>query len=333
MGRIKEFDVFSLHERYLKGESPKKLAKEVGVHYATLINRFNSNNLLITRSKRFSVNHCYFSTIDNRCKSYYLGLIYADGNVHKNRLSIALQEEDSHILEQFKKDINFTGPVVHLEKRKDNHKNQKRLEISSKTLIKSLRDLGVIERKSNKLDSLPKIDRKFILSFVLGYFDGDGCVGTDKRSKAPTFSLVGNKPFLEEVKNVLDSFGVIRYSNNINECRVKGKFTLDYKSKRSAFDIYNLLYKNQNRFFHRKRKKFLDVLNNINTSNNRGKAILQYSMSGKLLNKFNTIDDVLSYMKISDPGKIYKCIRGVNSSSMGYIWKAEEYSIKVDYDI
>ena len=135
-----EFNVKEYHKRYLEGESPKKLAKEIGVHYATLINRFNENKLPILRSKSISLNHYYFKEIDTHRKAYFLGLLLADGNVTNNTVTISLQERDKHILESFKKELNYSGKLYFVKKRKKHHSNQNCFSFTSKILVTHLKN-------------------------------------------------------------------------------------------------------------------------------------------------------------------------------------------------
>src|SRR5690554_4215565 len=143
MKRI-EFDVESYYNRYYKGENPKELANEIGVHYATLINRFNENGYLILRSKSISLKHHYFESIDSHRKAYFLGLLLSDGCISGNRVIIYLQERDKHILETFKKEIEFSGELRFVKKEKLNHSNQFALEFSSKKMVDDLNKLNCI---------------------------------------------------------------------------------------------------------------------------------------------------------------------------------------------
>lgn len=319
-----EFDVNKYHKRYFEGENPRELAKELGVHYATLINRFNEYKLPILRSKSISLNHNYFNAIDNHKKAYFLGLLLSDGNVRNNTVSISLQERDKHILESFKEDLNFSGKFYFIKKKEEHHRNQICLSFTSKIIVSELKKLGVVENKANIINAIPNIEHKFLNSFILGYFDGDGTIGIDKRSNAPNFGITGNKDFLINIRKVLDDY-IYRESESINQCFIKHKFTLDYKSKRAFFEIYHYLYMDCDIYLHRKKEKFEKILESLNTSNNRNKKIRQYDLNGTFIKEYNSIEEIKEKFKLISVDKIYKCIRGVNKSSMGFKWKTVNY--------
>jgi len=323
MKRI-EFDVIIYYNRYFKGENPKILAKEIGCHYVTLINRFKESKLELINSKGISLDHNYFTNINTHKKAYFLGLIMSDGCIKNNNVIISLQETDKHILEEFILDLKYNGKLYFVKKRKKSHQNQWRLEFTSKIIVENLKKMGIVERKSNKIEKVPKINKNYYNSFLLGYFDGDGTVGIDNRSNAPVFSIVGNKEFLYSVRDILDDH-IYRESNNINQCSIRHKYSLDYKGKRSFFELYEYLYKNCGVFLFRKKKKYVKILKNLNTKNNRNKKILQCDMHGNIIKIFNTPIELKQEFGLNSLDKIHKCIRGINNSSMGYKWKVEEY--------
>ena len=128
------------------------------------------------KRKTFSIKKNYFKVIDSAKKAYWLGFIAADGynNITYGRLAIALNEKDIDRLENFKKDISFTGKIL------SQHKifNSVCLTIHDRDIVKDLKNLGITQRKSLSLafpteESVPK---KLIWHYLRGYFDGDGSI-------------------------------------------------------------------------------------------------------------------------------------------------------------
>jgi hypothetical protein len=60
---------------------------------------------------KYSINENYFKIIDTQKKAYFLGLLYSDGTLClKDKLvAISLSEKDGYIIDEFIKDIKFTG--------------------------------------------------------------------------------------------------------------------------------------------------------------------------------------------------------------------------------
>lgn len=318
------FDVDKYHKRYFEGESAKDLAKEIGCSYATVLNKFNERGLPILNSKSISLNHNYFNKVDTHEKAYFLGLLLADGCVYKNRIVISLQERDKEILNKFSESIKFSGVLGFREKIKETHRNQYYLEFSSKIVVKALKILKCVPNKSNKLKRLPNIESQYIPSLIRGYFDGDGHVTLDKRSSNPVFGVTGNIEFLECIRNELDR-SVFRDSDAISKCGDVDKYNLYYKSKRSFYELYHYLYKKAPVYLKRKRSKFEKIISQLDTTNNRNKKIIQMDEDGNILQTFDSMKEVKNHFNLNDVGKIYKCIRGINKTSIGFKWKTASY--------
>ena len=64
-------------------------------------------NRLELKKEKYTYNHNYFENIDTKEKAYWLGFIYADGNVNKagSTLRINLQGKDHLHLAKFNKHI------------------------------------------------------------------------------------------------------------------------------------------------------------------------------------------------------------------------------------
>ena len=132
----------------------------------------------------YKVNHDYFDKIDTERKAYFLGLIYADGTIvsasnRQKQLCIALQEEDSYLLEEICKDIKpFKEITISYPPNIAKHNWKKRavFKVSSDLICQKLIDMGCIQRKSKLGMTFPSLDENLIHHFIRGFFDGDGCI-------------------------------------------------------------------------------------------------------------------------------------------------------------
>src|SRR6478609_846753 len=173
--------------------------------------------------RKYKLNEDYFQDINTEKKAYFLGLILADGCVHKRRLTISLQEEDRYILEKFIRELKFTGNLYKIKPRNPNHKIQYNLTIVSEKIIKDLNRLGIIERKSLVV-KFPKIDDNLIVHFIRGVFDGDGSVFKTIRKtgrEEVKAEFVGSIPFINELakyiqKQDINVNGIKLVNNNKN---------------------------------------------------------------------------------------------------------------------
>lgn len=175
------------------------LISEIGIKRALLrkgINKRSSSEC----NRRYDRNQHYFDIIDTPNKTYILGLLYADGCNHTahNAITLSLQEEDVGILEIIKNELEYTGSLrlSRLNDKNINYKNQYILCINDEYLSARLADLGVVNAKSLKLTFPEFLNQDLLRHFVRGYFDGDGCVYYDEKTKKVPNSNRRNNRFL-----------------------------------------------------------------------------------------------------------------------------------------
>jgi hypothetical protein len=148
----------------------------------------------------------YFDEIDSKEKAYWLGVLFADGNVGKDdRITFHQNLENSELVYNFADAIGFNKNKI-----KDGDKVL--LRIGNKRLAVGLKKYGCIPAKS-KIILLPKLNsRRLYLAFLLGYYDGDGTVKTSKITS-------GSKRFLEQIKEMF---------------KIKNKINI----RKGAYDLY-----------------------------------------------------------------------------------------------
>lgn len=246
-------------DEYNCGLSLKNLSKKYGNSRKTLINLLKESGCnLRDRSvshRRFSVDEWIFQNIDSHEKAYLLGFIYSDGNVYKNKLQIAIHKNDIEILRNFKKIMKSNHKLY-------NDKTIKRFIIRSEKIVNDLFKLGVNPRKSLvlKFPTTKQVGLKYINSFILGFFDGDGHISMCDEKNGAQFGLTSTFEFLESVRNILKN------ELNVNSSLYKEKRSLNntwylriwlpYKSEKTN-KIYSYLYKNISFSLKRKKNKFI----------------------------------------------------------------------------
>ena len=137
-----------------------------------LSNYFKSKGIKINPNGKQNINSNIFNTIDTEEKAYWLGFLYADGNVlDNNTISLELSTVDKEHLIKFNSFLNKS-----LDIRED--KNRVRCIFKDTTIKNSLVNLGCIPRKSLVL-RFPKdkqVPKRLKRHFVRGYIDGDGSI-------------------------------------------------------------------------------------------------------------------------------------------------------------
>ena len=84
MGSRIDIDDNLVIERYNELKNLKKVAESFGVSLRPIKRILKKNNLELT-NRRFNVNHSYFRVIDSEEKAYWLGFLFADGCIRKNK--------------------------------------------------------------------------------------------------------------------------------------------------------------------------------------------------------------------------------------------------------
>lgn len=146
----------------------------------------NDVSKLSSCSEKF--NERIFENIDTKEKAYWLGFLYADGNVNTkhNRIGFHLAYKDVVLLERF---CDFVGgdrsKIVSY-----NNNETVFYYISSSDMKNDLAKHNLLPNKTYKKEFPIIEDYELFLAFFLGVFDGDG-------SKSNSSLVSGNKEFLE----------------------------------------------------------------------------------------------------------------------------------------
>jgi hypothetical protein len=109
----------------------------------------------------------------------------------QHTLRVDLQPRDLHWLERFR---NIIAPGMQITKHGERSYS---FGICNQKLVNDLLTLGITPRKSNTLE-WPNVPEPFVMSFLCGYFDGDGSLVRRKGRKTEQYcwQLLGTYPFL-----------------------------------------------------------------------------------------------------------------------------------------
>ncbi len=177
---------------------------------------FLSTPFLIRSSNRSKLYHPnlkerFFEKIDTNEKAYWLGFMYADGYIIEEfdnyrtyyRIGLKIKIEDEDLIDRFIRTLYLNSDYKHRYKELQNIEGKFceveyfRIHFANQVMAGDLIEHGVIPKKS-KIIRLPCLNScELYLSFILGYFDGDGEEGTSRLWS-------GSREFLEDIKNMFD---------------------------------------------------------------------------------------------------------------------------------
>lgn len=203
--------------------------------------------------KRYFYDKNYFEKIDSEDKAYWLGFMYADGNIHQTfnkttgnlkctNTELSLQKSDESHLKKFIKSINSNHEVKYKEVKLNEKTYQAaRVTITGKDFANNLIDKGCTPRKSLTItfpneEILPK---SLVRDFIRGYVDGDGCLHVKPSDHRYIVNIVGTYDFLKSIREILrENLGTYNVA-----IRQKGNaFQMNYSGKKNFAKITNYLY-------------------------------------------------------------------------------------------
>lgn len=174
-----------------------------------------------------SANRNFFNVIDTEVKAYYLGFLFADGNVYQTSagnysVGIHIHKKDVSILKRFRNALDSQHSI-----------SQKgdfvQFQIGGDILARDLIKHGCVPRKSLILEFPTTVPKHLLRHFIRGYSDGDGCIYWNRNKRYPTtiicqWSLLGTEDFIQSIISILNEelniSANIRKRGNIYEMRV-----------------------------------------------------------------------------------------------------------------
>lgn len=264
--------VMSLYKEHLNGKSQTVIAKENNTSYYCIHALFKSRGLKTKKGLHSKVlykkewDENYFKDINSHDKSYWLGLLFADGYIWnrngKPSIGLKLKSSDKQTILDFQKCLKSFHYKI--GKGINNKTGTFGLELRSDKMSEDLINLGIKYNKSQNEMNIPIINKEFINSFILGFLDGDGWISVGKKDQIGI--CCSSEIFLNEIKEIL----------NLNEikcniyCRDNSKINPNYKKlytlliadSKSRVNFLDYIYKDSVFFIERKRKKCLIMIDN-----------------------------------------------------------------------
>lgn len=244
------------------GLSTWRIGKVMGYLNVCVLNNLKKAGVKLRNrsdaAKRLEVKRDYFKDIDTHTKAYLLGLFYADGNIHKDTFTVALQEPDKYLLEDISKELGMTGKLGFRRRRGLGKHNMWALRVYDVEFCSYLRQWGVVPRKTSELKFPTFLKDEFYYSFLHGLFDGDGCVSVTQNNQIRV-CLAGSPQITADIRDIL-----------ISKYGIHGRRYITKNSKGTCLAINGLesvrflseMYRCSHSLFSmsRKKDKFIDFL-------------------------------------------------------------------------
>ena len=233
-----EFSKEQIEDIINKYQNEKMSATKIGELYhlsKTPILRILKENKveIIQHRHKIEADYNIFENIDSQEKAYWLGFLAADGCNYERQYNASIilniHQKDREHLEKFKTFMKSNAKIVDYIQNVgfSNNTSMCKIVFNSKKLSKDLSDKGVVPNKSLILQK-PKIDEQYYLSFILGYFDGDGSIYKTNQYNNYCISIQGTKELLEWINSILNISLKLekRIDNNVNSYYIRCGGTL-----------------------------------------------------------------------------------------------------------
>ena len=163
-------------KKYLNGMGCYLLAEEYNCAESNILKILHENNINIRGPRQFYFNERFFQKIDNEEKAYFLGMMYGDGNNSNTCARLALTDKD--VVEKLRLAVESESPIAERIGRKEHHKTQYVLTLSSVQLCNDLTNVGCPPKKTHIVDFPSKdiVPRSLLFHFLRGLMDADGTI-------------------------------------------------------------------------------------------------------------------------------------------------------------
>ena len=300
-----------IYQESLDGMSLKEISKKYEIPYTTLYSYFKANNITINKAnkRRNFVDDNFLDELDSEDKAYFLGMMFADGYVVKNKISLKLKSSDSYLIKKL-----FSKFTNGYNLSKD--KNSKSIQITSTKLVKKLIELGCTERQTNNDFKVIELKNDLFRHYLRGYFDGDGSISLRKSrpNQVQIYICSIHKKFLEELKTKLNNYNinclVFKESRNGKLMKTpqgkillncKDMYTLRFGTHIDRIKLFEFLYKDCSIKLDRKYKIFSEYYANT--------VLTLESKNSKAVQRIEG-ETIINYQLLSE--NVFKCGKEIN---------------------
>lgn len=267
--KIVEYNIAK--ELYEQGESLTSICEKLKFERHMLSKLFKEDNIEIKQNK-YIYNENAFKTIDTEEDAYWLGFMYADGNINELRMvcDLSMAEKDVDHLEKFK---NFISPNNNLIKRKSylSSTNKEyysyRFYITNKQITENLINNGCLWSKTYDIKFPTHISKEMMPHFIRGFFDGDGNITSSLRQNNLNFTCA-NYDFLTDLQNYLNLTCEMKKNKIVNDNRSEAK-RIQWSAKKDLISFYNYIYKDATIYLDRKYNTFTHIIGRLNSKSQK----------------------------------------------------------------
>lgn len=222
----------------------EKILKELNVQKRTYV---DAKQL----SRKYEVNDNYFK-IQSHNMAYILGLLASDGNVARdeNKISLELEETDSYLLDNINSLVGNTRPIKYYVHKHNNGTETKaaKIQVWSAEWKKDLAIYNIVPVKTKILKPPTFLDKKYYISYLKGYFDGDGSIYYNLNIKKWSLNFCGaSYDVIKWIHDIfINDYGIVVGKVEEQTLETGNKFYRFYLTNKSGLKkIYQMWYQDE----------------------------------------------------------------------------------------
>jgi len=210
-----------------------------------------------SKARQYDLDERAFQVVHSPEVAYWIGFLMADGcvNDHTN-VTLCLSLKDIEHMRKYKMFMKTDRPIYTYYHKKSGT-SRCTLALTSKRIVRDLGRYGVIKNKGGK-EQLKNIPPEYIRDFILGYFDGDGCICRAGNSVVSFSIATSSFELITKIQEIL------MYQCDLNKTKLHkklyGTYVMTYGGQRQVRRIYEFLYERgegSQDYLMRKKDKFL----------------------------------------------------------------------------
>ena len=213
----------AIRDKYYENKSFIQISKECNCSARAVAFSLKEQGINTKLKNRYIVNSNYFNLIDSEYKKYLLGLINADGCLGKNNY-FAIQMIDKELIEKIAAELNLTKNIRIAKLNDSNYPNGKkayRINFSDQNIWIQLHKNNAKDYYWENIE-LTK-DGIYNWSFLLGFFDGDGCAYINKNRSGGLLNIIAPHVVCEKIKKFTEMGSVQKHNDVLSYWRIHGK--------------------------------------------------------------------------------------------------------------
>ncbi len=241
--------------------SQREIGKILKINRQTIRKYLSKHKIHIKSSGEMNslpINHYSFSKITSHEIAYWIGFLASDGNIYNNMIKLMLSTVDKDHILKFKQFLKSEHKILfNTNKIGSKIFTQCGISFRSNKICKDLAKHNIISNKSKTLQLSKKIPSKYISSYLLGIFDGDGCISISNNQA--NITLTSSKEVCYKVQNILIKKCGISQNKIKSYKKSPNTFALRYNGNKQVSRILQYLYSNSPIWLERKKQKYIQI--------------------------------------------------------------------------